>query len=104
MYFKCQELVETLKTEHGITLMINFSLILNQCWSLFQSAAGTLCRTFVKIIAASSKLFILFVFSLCYKLSDESHLDGQDQDAAGEKVCTLFILAYVLWRPFSLVH
>lgn len=26
------------------------------------------------------------IFSFCHQLSDEPHLDGQDQDAAGEKV------------------
>lgn len=31
------------------------------------------------------------VLSFCYKLPDEPHLDGQDQNAAGEKVSTLLI-------------
>lgn len=37
------------------------------------------------------------IFSFCYQLSDEPHLDGQDQDAAGEKVGVQFIssISYV---------
>lgn len=30
---------------------------------------------------------LFHIFSFCHQLSDEPHLDGQDQDAAGEKVC-----------------
>lgn len=36
-------------------------------------------------------ILILLIFSFCYQLSDEPHLDGQDQDAAGEKVGVQFI-------------
>lgn len=32
---------------------------------------------------------VKLVLSFCYQFSDEPHLDGQDQDAAGEKVRTL---------------
>lgn len=38
---------------------------------------------FVKLNAS-----FVSALSFCYKLSDESCLDGEDQDAAGEKVCT----------------
>lgn len=48
----------------------------------------------MRVINAS----FIFAFSLCYKLSDESHLDGQDQDAAGEKVSALSHLTRTLWR------
>lgn len=38
-------------------------------------------------------LLLLFpILSFRYQLSDEPHLDGEDQDAAGEKVCTLYSL------------
>lgn len=40
---------------------------------------------FVKLNAS-----FVSVLSFCYKLSDESCLDGEDQDAAGEKVRTRF--------------
>lgn len=41
--------------------------------------------------AKLNRLILSPVLSFRYKLSDEPHLDGQDQNAAGEKVCTLFI-------------
>lgn len=34
------------------------------------------------------KIEMFIVFSFCYQFSDEPHLDGQDKDAAGEKVCS----------------
>lgn len=46
----------------------------------------------------------IFVFSFCYKLSDESYLDGQDQDAAGEKVSNTCIAPTFCAVTFILVR
>lgn len=45
-------------------------------------------------------LNVLLLFpghSFHYQLFDESGMDGQDQDAAGEKVCTFLLLLAICW-------
>lgn len=42
--------------------------------------------------------FSCYGFSFRYQLSDEPNLDGQDQDAAGEKVCTCLISASLSFK------
>lgn len=78
------------------------------CW--FPIAEQCTCHLLVSQVSEfTCELFLIFLsgvrlsvtpshsapfvpLSFRYKLSDEPRLDGQDQDAAGEKVCTTLTL------------